>query len=67
MPTYEYVCKVCDHQFEIQHSIKDDALLECPKCRVCALDRLINSDGGFILKGDCWHKDLYNTKKANND
>ena len=32
MPTYDYRCKDCGHEFEIQQSFSDDALTECPQC-----------------------------------
>ncbi len=32
MPTYEYRCRSCGHQFETQQSITEDALTECPEC-----------------------------------
>lgn len=32
MPTYSYVCKECEHAFEIQQSFSDAALTTCPKC-----------------------------------
>ena len=32
MPTYSYVCKDCEHAFEIQQSFSDAALTTCPKC-----------------------------------
>ena len=62
MITYEYRCRVCRHQFEKAQQITDDALKECPKCRVCALTRLVSGGSGFLLSGDCWAKDGY-TKK----
>lgn len=58
---YEYACKCCNHQFETEQSIKDEPLQECPKCRICALKRLI-SGGTFILKGDGWAADNYSKK-----
>ena len=33
MPTYSYVCKECEHAFEIQQSFSDAALTTCPKCQ----------------------------------
>lgn len=57
--TYEYECPVCDHRFETEQSIKDDPLTECPKCRVCALKRLISGGTGFVLKGGGWFRDGY--------
>ena len=57
MPTYEYECKKCGHQFEIFQSIKDDPVKTCPKA-LCPQDsgrgrvqRLISSGGGFLFKG----------------
>lgn len=32
MPTYEYRCKDCSHQFDIVQAFSDDALTECPEC-----------------------------------
>ena len=32
MPTYEYVCDACRHQFEQFQSIKADSLKKCPEC-----------------------------------
>jgi putative FmdB family regulatory protein len=33
MPTYSYVCKECEHAFEIQQSFSDAALTNCPNCQ----------------------------------
>jgi putative FmdB family regulatory protein len=33
MPTYEYRCKSCGHQLEVQQSFTDDPLTECPECQ----------------------------------
>jgi putative FmdB family regulatory protein len=32
MPTYEYRCKSCGHELEVQQSFTDDPLNECPEC-----------------------------------
>ena len=32
MPTYSYVCKECEHAFEVQQSFSDAALTSCPTC-----------------------------------
>ena len=37
MPTYEYACTKCGHQFEIVQSFSDDALTKCPECKGCLL------------------------------
>ena len=62
MPTYEYRCNGCSHEFEAFQSIKADRLTECPKCGKPRLERLI-SGGAFQLKGSGWYKDLYSSPK----
>jgi hypothetical protein len=52
MPTYEYRCSACQHQFEIVQSIKDDALTTCPECggelrKVFGLPGIVLKGGGF--------------------
>ena len=32
MPTYSYVCKKCEHAFDVQQSFSEAALTSCPKC-----------------------------------
>ncbi|HYD09558.1 MAG TPA: FmdB family zinc ribbon protein [Acidimicrobiales bacterium] len=32
MPTYQYRCKACGDELEVQQSFTDDALTTCPAC-----------------------------------
>jgi putative FmdB family regulatory protein len=50
MPTYEYECKSCGHNFDAFQNIKDEPLKTCPKCGK-ELRRLINGGTGVIFKG----------------
>ncbi|MCL1815685.1 MAG: zinc ribbon domain-containing protein [Treponema sp.] len=50
MPTYEYECKSCEHNFETFQSMSDAPLNECPQCGK-ELRRLINGGTGVIFKG----------------
>src|SRR4051795_3484077 len=58
MPTYEYVCSKCDHQFEMAQSMKDSPLTTCPK-DLCGMKkwgkgkvkRAISAGAGLIFKG----------------
>lgn len=54
MPTYEYACKACGHQFEEIQKMSDPPIDECPKCHEKQAQRLI-SQGNFILKGGGWY------------
>lgn len=51
MPTYEYQCDACEHQFEELQSIKDEPLKKCPKCRKKKLRRLFGTGAGLIFRG----------------
>ncbi len=54
MPTYEYRCKDCRHQFDAVQSFTDDALTVCPTCGG-ALKKLFGSVG-ITFKGSGFYK-----------
>jgi len=58
MPTYDYACDACSHEFERQQRITEKPLKKCPKCGKDKARRMI-AGGGFILKGGGWESDLY--------
>ena len=51
MPTYEYKCDACGHQFDQFQSIKAEPLKKCPSCGKVKLRRLIGTGAGLIFKG----------------
>jgi putative FmdB family regulatory protein len=59
MPTYEYACSSCNHEWEAEQSIKEAPLTTCPKCAAETAKRQISRGAGFILKGGGWYSDLY--------
>jgi len=62
MPTYEYKCLSCKHQFEILQSIKDKPKTKCPECGK-KLKKIISSAAGFVFKGPGFYATDY--KKPN--
>ena len=58
MPTYEYACSKCGHQFEQFQSMKDQPLATCPEDK-CGqkkwgkgkVKRMMGSGAGLIFKG----------------
>jgi putative FmdB family regulatory protein len=32
MPTYQYACTKCEHEFEVVQSFSDPAITKCPEC-----------------------------------
>lgn len=63
MPTYDYKCLVCDHDFETIQSIKDDPHTPCPQCKIECYNRLISGCTAFVLKGGGWAADNYGPSK----
>ena len=59
MPTYEYRCQDCGHEWEAFQSMKDEPLTDCPSCGKPAAKRQISAGTGFILKGGGWYADGY--------
>ena len=59
MPTYEYACSACGHEWEQTQRIVDPPIDACPKCAKSAAHRLISRGTNFILKGGGWYSDLY--------
>lgn len=54
MATYEYVCDACKEHFEIERSMKETPLKECPFCSEGKVRQIISGGGGFSLPGDGW-------------
>lgn len=61
MPTYEYECTKCAHQFEKFQSMKDEPLKRCPKCR-CKVRRVVGSGAGILFKGSGFYQTDYRSK-----
>jgi putative FmdB family regulatory protein len=59
MPTYEYRCNACKHEFEQVQSMKDNALRKCPKCGKNALERLIGAGAAVIFRGSGFYQTDY--------
>jgi putative FmdB family regulatory protein len=63
MPTYEYACRACGHQWEQVQRIVEAPIEVCPKCGESSAHRLISGGTNFILKGGGWYSDLYSSSK----
>ncbi|MCL2802263.1 MAG: FmdB family transcriptional regulator [Treponema sp.] len=60
MPTYEYECKSCTHNFEVFQSMSEQAIKDCPECGK-EVRRLIFGGTGVIFKGSGFY---VNDKKS---
>jgi putative FmdB family regulatory protein len=54
MPTYEYLCKSCNHRFEQWQKMTDDPLEICPECGGHV--RRVLYPAGIVFKGSGFYK-----------
>ncbi len=59
MPTYDYRCDACGHEFEEFQSMAASPLRKCPACGKLKLKRLIGTGAGVIFKGSGFYETDY--------
>ena len=59
MPTYDYKCDACGHQFEEMQSFSADTLKTCPKCGKDQLRRLFGTGAAILFKGGGFYETDY--------
>lgn len=67
MPTYDYICDDCKHEFEAFESIKADPQTTCPSCQKETLRRKIGAGAAILFKGSGFYLTDYRSdsyKKA---
>ncbi|MBN1479736.1 zinc ribbon domain-containing protein [candidate division KSB1 bacterium] len=64
MPTYDYRCKECGHQFEVFQAISAEPIKKCPVCG-SEVERLIGGGAGLVFKGSGFYITDYKNKKDN--
>jgi putative FmdB family regulatory protein len=62
MPTYDYSCDACHHEFEVFESISVDPQKKCPKCKKNKLRRLFGAGAGLIFKGSGFYQTDYRSE-----
>ncbi len=65
MPTYEYECKSCCHEFEAFQNMSADRLEQCPECTKNTLFRKIGTGAGIIFKGTGFYETDYRSSGYN--
>lgn len=62
MPTYEYHCDACEHNFDEFQSINDKPLKKCPKCGKPKLRRVFGAGAAIIFKGSGFYQTDYRSE-----
>jgi putative FmdB family regulatory protein len=67
MPTYEYRCNACGHQFDELQSFSEEPLKKCPQCKKKKLERLIGTGAAIIFKGAGFYQTDYRSESYKSD
>lgn len=59
MPTYDYKCGHCEHEWELFQSIKAKPIRKCPECGKLKAKRQIGPGAGIIFKGSGFYQTDY--------
>src|SRR6266545_232210 len=62
MPTYEYECDACNHNFDEFQSMSDKPLKKCPKCGKRKLRRLFGGGAAILFKGSGFYQTDYRSE-----
>jgi putative FmdB family regulatory protein len=54
MPTYQYACSACNHEFELVQSFSDEPVTACPECG--GEVRKVYANVGVVFKGTGFYK-----------
>lgn len=62
MPTYDYVCDSCEHEFELFQSITEKTKRKCPECGRLKLRRLFGTGAAIVFKGSGFYQTDYRSE-----
>src|SRR5438132_13982622 len=62
MPTYEYHCDACEHNFDEFQSFSEKPLKKCPKCKKSKLRRLFGIGAAVLFKGSGFYQTDYRSE-----
>ncbi len=62
MPTYDYQCGACQHEFEAFQSMSAPVMRKCPECGELKLKRLIGAGAAVVFKGSGFYQTDYRSE-----
>ena len=67
MPTYDYECDACGHEFELFQSISEPVKRKCPECKKPKLRRLFGTGAAVVFKGSGFYETDYRSESYKKD
>jgi putative FmdB family regulatory protein len=62
MPTYEYHCDACEHNFDEFQSMSAAPLKKCPQCGKSKLRRVFGTGAAVLFKGSGFYETDYRSE-----
>ena len=62
MPTYDYVCDACGHEFDLFQPITAEPERRCPECKKLKLRRLFGTGAAIVFKGSGFYQTDYRSE-----
>jgi putative FmdB family regulatory protein len=62
MPTYDYQCDGCGHEFELFQTIVDTPRRKCPECGKQKLRRMFGTGAAVMFKGSGFYQTDYRSE-----
>jgi putative FmdB family regulatory protein len=62
MPTYEYQCDACEHNFDEFQSMSEEPLKKCPQCGKKKLRRVYGPGAAILFKGPGFYQTDYRSE-----
>jgi putative FmdB family regulatory protein len=62
MPTYDYKCDACGHEFEEFQYFSEEPLTKCPQCAANSLRRLFGTGAAVLFKGSGFYETDYRSE-----
>jgi putative FmdB family regulatory protein len=62
MPTYDYKCSNCDHEWELFQRITEDPIKQCPDCKKKKAVRQFGTGAAVMFKGSGFYETDYRSE-----
>ena len=62
MPTYDYRCEACQHEWELFQKMSDDPVKTCPVCKKRKATRLFGTGAAIVFKGSGFYETDYRSE-----